>query len=137
MSPRSYKVANTHDHKISGWKILSIIFHARAPHLVGMNFDVRYDLSTLEFKNGRKLEYFHIIILRLQEEIIPSGETFFPTILLFQYMKSFSDINKIKALITPKMTYIIVFLDNNVNHMSKQDKYLWTLLLSGNHWSPN
>ena len=54
-----------------------------------MNGDVQSDLATLEFNNGEQLEDFHIIILRLQEEIILSGETLSPTRLLFQYTKAF------------------------------------------------
>ena len=72
MAPQSYKVLNTYSHKISGCKILSILLHARAPHLGVMNGDARSDLSSLAFNNGDRLEYFHSRILRLQQEIILS-----------------------------------------------------------------
>ena len=42
-----------------------------------------------------------------------SGEIFSPTRLLFQYMKALSNIDKLRASISPKMTYIITFLDKN------------------------
>ena len=78
-----------------------------------MNGDVQYDLSTLAFKNREQLEKFYSRVLRLQQEIILSGETVFPTRLLFQYMKALSKSEKIKAFIAPKMTDIITYLDNN------------------------
>ena len=34
-----------------------------APHIGGMNGDVKYDLATLTFNNGEKLEYFHSRII--------------------------------------------------------------------------
>ena len=52
-----------------------------------MDGDVQYDLATLAFNNGEQLEYFHISILRLQQEIMLSREIFSSTRLLFQYMK--------------------------------------------------
>ena len=79
MVPQSYKVVITHAHDISVWTILSRLIHSCAPHLVGMNGDVQSDLATLAFKNGEQLEYFHIRILRLQQEIILSGEIVSPT----------------------------------------------------------
>ena len=96
MAPQDYKVVNTHDHEISGWKILSRLLDERAPHLVGMNGDVQYDLATPEFKNGGKLEYFHSIIIRLEQEIILSGETVSKTIFLLQYMNKLSNSDKLK-----------------------------------------
>ena len=39
-----------------------------------MNGDVQSDLDTLAFNNGEQLEYFHGRILRLQQEIMISGE---------------------------------------------------------------
>ena len=54
------------------------------PHIGGMNGDFQYDLATLAFKNGEQLEDFHSRILRLQQEIMLSGEFFSPTRLLFQ-----------------------------------------------------
>ena len=71
--PQSYKVVSTHAHKISGWKILSVLIHSRAPHLGGMNGYVQYDLATLDFNNREKIEDFHIKILRLQQEIMLPG----------------------------------------------------------------
>ena len=56
MAPQAYTVASTHAHEISGWTILSIIIHLRAPHLGGMNGDVQSDLATLASKNGKQLE---------------------------------------------------------------------------------
>ena len=67
MAPQDYKVVITHAHEISGWNILYRILHSRAPHLGGMNGDVQSNLSTLTFKNGEQLEYFHSRILRLQQ----------------------------------------------------------------------
>ena len=52
MAPQAYKVGSTHTHEISGWAILSILLHSRAPHLGGMNGDVQSDLATLDSKNG-------------------------------------------------------------------------------------
>ena len=88
MASQAYKVVRTHDHKISVWTILSRLLHSRDPHLGGMNGDVQSDLSTLASKKGEKLEYFHSSILRLQQEIVISGEIFSPTRLIFQYMKA-------------------------------------------------
>ena len=78
-----------------------------------MNGDVQYDLSTLTLNNGEKLEYFHGRIIRLQQESILSGEIFSPARLLFQYMKAFSNSDKLRDFVEPKMTYPITFLDNN------------------------
>ena len=116
MATQSYKDFSTHAHEISGWKILSRLLHSHAPHLGGMNGDVQYDMSTLELKNGEQLEYFHSRIIILQQEIILSGETVSPTRLLFQYMKEFSNSEKIKSLIAPKMKYIITLLENNIKY---------------------
>ena len=66
MAPQAYKVVSTHAHEISVWTILSRLIHSRAPHLGGMNGDVKYDLATLAFKNGEQLEDSHISILRPQ-----------------------------------------------------------------------
>ena len=78
-----------------------------------MNGDLQSDLSTLDFKNGEQLEYFHSKILRLQQEIMLSGEIVSPTRLLFQYMKALTKSEKLRAFIAPKMTDLITFLDNN------------------------
>ena len=67
----------------------------------------------MEFKNGKQLEDFHIIILRLEQEIILYLETVSPTRLILQYTKSLSKSNKLKVFIAPKMKYLITFLDNN------------------------
>ena len=50
---------------------------------------------------------------RPQHEINHSVETVSPKRLLFQYMKSLSKSDKIKAFIAPKMTYLIKLIDNN------------------------
>ena len=83
MAPKAYKVFRTHAHEISGWTIRSRIIHSREPHLGEMNVDVQSDLSNLDFNNGEQIEYFHSRILRLQKEIILSGETVSTTRLLF------------------------------------------------------
>ena len=36
-----------------------------------------------------------------------------PTILIFQYMKALSNSDKLRAFISPKITDLITFLDNN------------------------
>ena len=113
MEPQEYKVVNNNSHEISGWKILSRFLHERAPNLGGMNDDVQSDLSTLAFNNGEQLENFHIRILRLQQEIILSGETAYPTRLLFHYTEALSNSDKPKVFTAPKMTYLITFLENN------------------------
>ena len=78
-----------------------------------MNGDVQSDIPKLAFNNGEQLEDFHIRILRLQQEIMFSGEISSPTRLLFQYMKALSKSDKLRAFIAPKMTDLITFLDNN------------------------
>ena len=78
-----------------------------------MNGDVQSDLATLELNIGEQLEDFHGIILRLQQEIVISGETISPTIIIFHYMKELSKSDKFNAFIAPNMTYLITFLDNN------------------------
>ena len=83
MAPEAYNVVRTHAHKISGWKILSRLTHSHSPYLGGMNGDVRSDLSNLTFKNREQLEYLHIIILILQQEI-SSLDKFY----LLQYLSS-------------------------------------------------
>ena len=113
MAPQAYKVFSTRSHDISVWNIISIILHSYAPHLGGVNGDVQSDLATLAFNNGEQLEDFHGRILRLQQEIILSGEIVSPTRLLFQYMKALSKSDKLRAFIVPKMTDLITFLDNN------------------------
>ena len=95
MAPKAYKVVNTYAHEISGWKIISRIIHSSAPHIGGVNGDVQSYLATLEFKNGEQLEIFHIRILRLQQEIILSGENLSPTRLIFKYTKACSNSEKI------------------------------------------
>ena len=93
MATQAYKMFSTHAHEISRWTILSRLIHSRAPHLGGMNGDVQYYLATLDFKNGEQLEDFHSRILRLQQEIMFSGEIVSPTRLLLQYMKGRNDEN--------------------------------------------
>ena len=79
-----------------------------------MNGDVQSDLATLTFKNGEQLENVHSTILRLQQENMLSGEIVSRTRLLFQYMKSLKNSDKLRAFIAPKMTDLITFLDKNV-----------------------
>ena len=69
MLPQSYKVVATHAHEISGWKIISIIIHEWNPNLGGINGDIQSDLATLTFKNREQTQGFHIIIIKLQNEI--------------------------------------------------------------------
>ena len=88
IATQACKVVRTYTHEISGWKIISRLLHSGATHLGGMNGDIQYDLATLAFNNGEQLEYFHRIILRLQQEIILFGETAYPNRLLFQYTKA-------------------------------------------------
>ena len=95
MSPQAYKVVNTDAHEISGWKILSRLLHSRALHLGGTNGDVQSCIYTLAFNNGEQLEYFHSLIIRLQQEIKLSGETVSSTRLICNYMKALSNSNKI------------------------------------------
>ena len=116
MAPQYYKVVSTRDPDISGWTILHILIHSRAPHLGGTNGDFQSGLAILAFNNGEQLEDFHSRILRLQQEIMFSGEIFSPTRLLFQYMKALSKSDKLRAFIAPNMTDIITFLDNKVNY---------------------
>ena len=59
MSPQAYKVVITYANEISGWKSISRLLHACAPHLGGKNGDVQSNLFTLAFKNEEKLEDFH------------------------------------------------------------------------------
>ena len=86
-----------------------------------MNGNVHSDLSTLAFKSGEQLEYFHIRIIRIQQEIIFSRETVYPTRLLFHYTKSFSSSYKIRDSISPKITYLIKLIENN----GKYAVYTW------------
>ena len=85
----------------------------RAPHIGGINGDVQCGLATLTLKNGEKLEDFHRTIIRLKQEMILSEETVSPTRLIFQYMKEFSNRDKLKALIVTNITDLTTFLDNN------------------------
>ena len=114
MAPQANKSISNHAHEISVWTILSRLLHLYAPHLGGMNGDVYSYLATLSFMNGEHLEDFHSRTLRLQQEIILSGETVSPTRLLFQNMTVLSNSDKLRAFIDPKMPDIITFLDNNV-----------------------
>ena len=102
MALHAYKVVITHAHEISGWKILSRLFHSRAPHIVGMNGYVQSDLSPLAFNNREQLEYFHSRIIITQQEIILSGETASPTRILLQYMKLLSKREILKHSLRPK-----------------------------------
>ena len=99
MAPQAYKIVSTHAHEISGWTVLSRLLHSCAPHLGVMNGDVQSDLATLAFRNGEQFEDFHSRILRLQQEIMLSGETVSPTIILIHYMKALAKSEKLKALL--------------------------------------
>ena len=46
MAPQAYKVVSAHAHEISGWTIISRLLYSCAPHLGGMNGDVKSDLAT-------------------------------------------------------------------------------------------
>ena len=48
------------------------------------------------FRNGEKLEDFHIRILRLQQEDMLSGEIVSPTRLIFRYIKALAKSEKLK-----------------------------------------
>ena len=78
-----------------------------------MNGDVQSYLATLTFKNGEQLEDFHSRIIRLQQEVMLSGEILSPTRIIFQYMKALTKSEKLRAFIAPKMTYLITFPDKN------------------------
>ena len=67
MKPQAYKFVRTRAHDISVCTLLSRLIHSRAPHLGGMSGDIQSDISTLAFKNGEQLKYFHSRILRLQQ----------------------------------------------------------------------
>ena len=95
----AYKVVSIHVHEISEWTILYRLIHSRDPHLGRMNGNVQYYLATLAFRNGEQLEYFHIRILRFQQESMLSGEIISPTRLLFQYMESLKIVRKSKYLL--------------------------------------
>ena len=69
MVPQAYKVVRTHAHEISRCTVLSRLIYSLSSHIVWMNGDVWSDLANLAFKNREQIEYFHIIILRLQQEI--------------------------------------------------------------------
>ena len=113
MAPQAYKVVSTHAHEISGWTILSRLLHLHDPHLGGINGNVRSDIPTLDFKNGEQLEDFHSRILRLQQEIMLSGEIVSPTRLLLQYMKALTKSEKLKAFIAPNIIDLITLLVKN------------------------
>ena len=114
MATKAYKFVSTHANEILGWTIFFGIIHSRAPHLGGMNGDVQSDLSTLTFNNGEQPEDFHVRIFRLQQEIILSGEIISPTRLILQYLKAFSNSDKLRDFIDTKMIDIIKFLYKNV-----------------------
>ena len=86
MEPQAYKLITTHNHEVSGLSILSRIIHERAPRLEGINGGFKYDLYTLDFKQGEQMEEHHGRIIRLQQEVNLSGETASPKKFLFQYM---------------------------------------------------
>ena len=95
-----------------------------------MNGDVWSDLATLDFKNEKKLEEFHSIIIRIQQEIMLSGEFFSPTRHIFQYTKSFSNSDKLRSFVATKMTYLITFLGNNENLLYIQEvKFMESIVI--------
>ena len=89
-----------------------------------MNGDVQSDLATLAFRNGEQLEYFHRRILRLQQEIMLSGEIISPTRLLFQHMKAFTKSEKLRVFIAPNMTDLITFIDKNGKYADYDGGYI-------------
>ena len=113
MEPQAYKVVRTHTHDISGWNIISRLLHSRDPYLVGMNGDVQSDISNPALKNVEKIEDFHGRIIRIQQEIILSGEIVSPTRFLFHCIQAFPKSDKLRDFIATNMTYLITFLDNN------------------------
>ena len=56
--------------------------------------DIQSDLANLELKNREKLEDVHRIIIIFEQETILSGETVYPTRLLYQYRKLLSKMYK-------------------------------------------
>ena len=60
-----------------------------------------------------KIDSFHIIITRLQQEINIRGEPASPTRLIIQYTKSLSKSDKLKVFIAPNMKYLIILIENN------------------------
>ena len=60
----------------SQYIILSRLLHSRASRIGGMNVNFQSYLANLVFKNGEQPEYSHSIIIRLQQEIILSGEIY-------------------------------------------------------------
>ena len=83
MEPQAYKVVITHAHEIPVWKNIPRLFHEHATNLGGMNVDVHYELSTLEFNNGEQLEYLHSRILMLQQKLSSLEKMY-----LLQYLSS-------------------------------------------------
>ena len=61
-----------------------------------MNGDIQSELATLAFRNGEQLEDFHSRIIRIQQEIMLSGEIVSPNRLLLQYMKALAKSEKLK-----------------------------------------
>ena len=92
---------------------LSILLHARAPFIGGMDGDVKSDLATLSFKNREKLEDFYSRILRIQQKTNLSVETVSPTIFIFHCIKVLSKNDKIKSFLFIKMTDLTTFLEKN------------------------
>ena len=69
--------------------------------------------ATPAFKNGEQLEDFHGRIIRLQQEIMISGEIVSPTSILFQYTKALSTSDNLIYFIALKITDLIKVSDNN------------------------
>ena len=113
MAPQAYNFVITHDHEITGWKILSMLLHSCTLNIGAMDGNIQSYIATLAFNNREQLEYFHSIILIFKQEIVLSGETVSPTRLLFQYRKALSESDKLKSLAAPKMKDIVTFLYNN------------------------
>ena len=113
MAPQAYKVFSTHAHEISWCTILSRLLYLHAPHLGGTNVNVQSDLATLAFKNGEQPEDFRSRIIRLQQEIMLSGQIVSPTRLIFQYMEALTKSKRLRAFIAPKMTDLITLLEKN------------------------
>ena len=111
---QSYKFITTHDHEISVCNILSILLQELPPCIEGINIYFQFELATLAFKQGEKLESFYIRILIPQKKVKISRWGLYPTIILFQYMQALSNSFKIKSFIVPNITYLITFPDKNL-----------------------
>ena len=70
--------------------------------IIGAINGFSFSLFVNAFRNGEQLEDFHSRILRLQQEIMLSGEIVYPTRIILQYMKALTNSEKLKAFMAPK-----------------------------------